>query len=117
MEHRFAVDAILNRRIFFTTTLSKIVEELIMETVKTRNHKGRKRAIPEELAPVIRRLRDQGYGYRAIRRIMVDDHGLQLHWSRIRDFVKGRSCYSNPEYQEKIRVGDDRRLINLETFH
>ncbi len=72
-----------------------------MESEKIQELRGRKRAIPEELAPIIRKLRKQGYGYRAVRRILVDEYGLRLHWTRIRDFCKGRGCYSRPEYQEK----------------
>jgi hypothetical protein len=45
---------------------------------------GRPRAIPPELEPVLLRLYDQGHGYRAIARILRANHGLNPHYSSVR---------------------------------
>lgn len=58
------------------------------------NLKGRPRAIPEELEPVVKNLLLKGYGYKSVARILREDYGLNLDWSRVRDFKKGKGAYS-----------------------
>ena len=45
---------------------------------------GRRRAIPEELEPVIVELYRQGNGYRAIARILRTHYGINPHFSSVR---------------------------------
>ena len=45
---------------------------------------GRPRAIPEGMEPVVVELYRQGYGYRAITRILRKDYGLNPHYSSVR---------------------------------
>jgi len=46
---------------------------------------GRPRAIPEEVEPVVAKLYDRGYGYRAIARILnTAEYGINAHFSSIR---------------------------------
>ncbi len=72
-----------------------------MNDKESRQKVGRPRAISVNLVPVLRELRAKGFGYKRCATILRNDYGISLHWTRIRDFVKGRSCYSEPEYQEK----------------
>lgn len=60
-----------------------------METVKAMPVKarrpGRPRAIPEHIEPIVVNLWEQGYGYRAIARILNSpDYGLNPHFSSVR---------------------------------
>jgi len=71
-----------------------------METVgaieKKARKPGRPRAIPEDMEPVLVELYGQGYGYRAISRMLRNEHGLNPHFSSVRktlirlDVVKKR---------------------------
>ena len=63
-----------------------------METVRAliiKDRKpGRPRAIPEDIEPVVVDLYEQGYGYRAIARILnTPEYGINAHFSSIRNFV------------------------------
>ena len=59
-----------------------------MERVEVGVTKGRKpgrpRAIPVEMERVVVELYRQGYGYRAITRILRKEHGLNPHYSSVR---------------------------------
>ncbi len=59
--------------------------EIVMEKpIKTRRA-GRPRAIPEDLEPVVIKLWERGYGYRAIARMLnTPDYGVNAHFSSIR---------------------------------
>ncbi len=88
-------------RIDFTTMTNLELDRGLMDTSKKISRAGRKRAITPEMAPVIRMLRSQGHGYRSIAKTLYEQYDTRLHWSRVRDFVKGRSCYQEPQYLEK----------------
>lgn len=46
---------------------------------------GRPRAIPKAVEPLVVKLHDQGYGYRAIARILQSpEYGLNPHYSSVR---------------------------------
>jgi transposase len=45
---------------------------------------GRPRAIPAEMEGVVVELYRQGYGYRALARILRKEHGLNPHYSSVR---------------------------------
>jgi len=45
---------------------------------------GRPRAIPDDLEPVVIKLYREGYGYRAIARIMRDECTINPHFSSVR---------------------------------
>ncbi len=46
---------------------------------------GRPRVIPEDIEPVVVDLHEQGYGYRAIARILNSpEYGINAHFSSIR---------------------------------
>ena len=45
---------------------------------------GRPRAIPEEYEPLVAELYDQGYGYRAIARILREECGLNPDYTSVR---------------------------------
>lgn len=45
---------------------------------------GRPRAIPEDLEPVVVELYRQGYGYRAIARILRNEYDINPHFSSVR---------------------------------
>ena len=46
---------------------------------------GRPRAIPEDLEPVVIKLWECGYGYRAIARMLnTSEYGVNVHFSSIR---------------------------------
>ena len=60
-----------------------------METVKAvaikERKPGRPRAVPEDFEHVVVKLYEQGYGYRAISRILNNqEHGINAHFSSIR---------------------------------
>lgn len=59
-----------------------------MERVKGESKKARKpgrpRAIPVEMEGVVVDLHRQGYGYRAIARILREEYGLNPHYSSVR---------------------------------
>ncbi len=59
--------------------------EMVMWTPEKLRKPGRPRAIPEEVEPVVVELYKQGYGYRAIARILrSQEHGLNPHYSSVR---------------------------------
>ena len=45
---------------------------------------GRPRAIPEEYEPVVIALYEEGYGYRAIARILREEYGLNPDYTSVR---------------------------------
>ena len=45
---------------------------------------GRPRAIPEEYEPVVADMYDQGYGYRAIARVLREEYGLNPDYTSVR---------------------------------
>lgn len=45
---------------------------------------GRPLAIPESLAPVVLRLYEAGHGYRAIARILREQHGLNPSFTSVK---------------------------------
>jgi transposase len=49
---------------------------------------GRPRAIPPHLEPVIATLYKRGYGYRAIARILRQDHNINPDYSSVRRALK-----------------------------
>ena len=59
-----------------------------METVRSESERARKpgrpRAIPVDLEPVVVDLYRQGYGYRAIARIMRKEYRVNPHFSSVR---------------------------------
>ncbi len=59
-----------------------------METVRPEAERARKpgrpRAIPEDLESVVVDLYRQGYGYRAIARILRNEYGVNPHFSSVR---------------------------------
>jgi transposase len=59
------------------------MERVGAELKRTRKP-GRPRAIPAEMERVVVELYREGYGYRAIARILREEHGLNPHYSSIR---------------------------------
>jgi transposase len=59
------------------------MERVEMEAKKVRKP-GRPRAIPAELERVVVELYREGYGYRAIARILREEYSLNPHYSSIR---------------------------------
>ena len=60
------------------------MEEVRTLIIKARKP-GRPRAIPKDIEPVVIDLYEQGYGYRAIARILNSpEHGINSHFSSIR---------------------------------
>ena len=59
-----------------------------METVRVGSKKARKpgrpRAIPEAMIPTVLELYNRGYGYRALARILRNEHELNPHYSSVR---------------------------------
>ena len=58
--------------------------EMVGSKISRTRKPGRPRAIPVDLEPAVVELYRQGYGYRAITRILRDEHGLNPHFSPIR---------------------------------
>jgi len=52
---------------------------------------GRPRAIPEVLVPTVVSLYQQGFGYRAIARILREEEGINPDWSTVRRLIKSLS--------------------------
>jgi len=59
-------------------------EEVVMSGEKNPRKPGRPRAIPEEYEPVVVELYDQGYGYRAIARILREEYYLNPDYTSVR---------------------------------
>ena len=59
------------------------MEKVRSELEKARNP-GRPRAIPEALESVVIKLYRQGYGYRAIARILRNEYEINPHFSSVR---------------------------------
>jgi len=58
-----------------------MVEEIPVKLRKA----GRPRVIPKEIEPVVAKLYERGYGYRAIARILnTSDYGVNAHFSSVR---------------------------------
>jgi hypothetical protein len=55
-----------------------------MEREIKRRRAGRPKAIPEPLEAVVLGLYAQGYGYRAIARILKEDHGFSPDYTTVR---------------------------------
>jgi transposase len=58
--------------------------EKVMAEFKRARKPGRPKAIPLEMEGVVVELYRQGYGYRAITRILKKEHGLNPHYSSVR---------------------------------
>ena len=58
--------------------------DMVGATEKKVRKPGRPRAIPEDMEPVLVELYRQGYGYRAISRILRKEHSLNPHFSSVR---------------------------------
>jgi hypothetical protein len=58
--------------------------EMVEAGVTKARKPGRPRAIPEDIEPIIVDLYNQGYGYRAIARILRREYGLNPHYSSVR---------------------------------
>jgi transposase len=58
--------------------------EIVGEVAKKARKPGRPRAIPVEMERVVVELYREGYGYRAIARILRKEHGLNPHYSSVR---------------------------------
>ena len=82
-----------SQRIDFNTMSNRKPDVEIMDMAEKGTRAGRKRAIPPEMAKVVWEILAQGLGYRRTAEILRAEYGLRLHWSRIRDFKKGQSCY------------------------
>lgn len=63
---------------------------------------GRPRAIPADMERVVVELYREGYGYRAIARILREEHGLNPHYSSVRKTL--------------IRLGKMQRVIRHESL-
>ncbi len=69
-----------------------------MRTVAITRKPGRPRAIPDDLVEVTRDLLRQGRGYKSAARILRDDYGLSLDWTRVRDLAKKKGAYASLEF-------------------
>ena len=58
--------------------------EMVAPGEKHPRKPGRPRAIPKEYELVVVELYDQGYGYRAIARILREDYGLNPDYTSVR---------------------------------
>lgn len=58
--------------------------EMVEAVLKKTRKSGRPRTISEEMGPVLVEPYNQGYGYRAIARILRKDYGLNPHYSSVR---------------------------------
>ena len=68
---------------------------MVTETLRKARKPGRPRAIPEETESIVIELYRSGLGYRAIARILRNEHGLNPHFSSVR--------------KELIRLGEIKR--------
>jgi len=57
---------------------------LAMETSISLRRAGRPRAIPEALEPIVMELYQAGYGYRAIARILREEHGATPSFTSVK---------------------------------
>ena len=65
------------------------VEQMVDSEAPIRARKaGRPRAIPDALEPVVADLYHRGYGYRAIARILREEHQINPHYSSVRQLLK-----------------------------
>ena len=58
--------------------------EMVIPVEKHSRKPGRPKAIPEEYEPQVAELYDQGYGYRAIARILREECGLNPDYTSVR---------------------------------
>jgi transposase len=58
--------------------------ERVGAELKRARKQGRPRAIPAEMEGVIVELYREGYGYRAIARVLREEYGLNPHYSSVR---------------------------------
>ncbi len=84
-------------RLNITTTSKEKLDVAITDITKKGNRAGRKRAIPKEMNGVVWGILTSGFGYRKTARILREEYGLRLHWSRVRDFKLGRGCYGEAQ--------------------
>lgn len=56
----------------------------VMDTDNLSRRAGRPRAIPDALEPVVMELHREGYGYRAIARILREEHGANTSFASVR---------------------------------
>ncbi len=66
-----------------------------MVTEEIKKKAGRPRAIPDDLVEVARDLLRRGYGYKSTTKILRDDYGLSLDWTRVRDLAKKKGAYAS----------------------
>jgi len=57
---------------------------MVMSSEKHPRKPGRPRAIPEQYEPLVVELYDQGYGYRAIARVLREEYGLNPDYTSVR---------------------------------
>ena len=58
--------------------------EMVMLGEQHLRKPGRPKAIPKEYKPIVVEMYDQGYGYRAIARILRKEHGLNPDYTSVR---------------------------------
>ena len=57
---------------------------MVIPTEKHLRKPGRPKAIPEKYEPLVVELYEQGYGYRAIARILREEYGLNPDYTSVR---------------------------------
>ena len=57
---------------------------MVIPTEKHPRKPGRPKAIPEKYEPLVVELYEQGYGYRAIARILREEYGLNPDYTTVR---------------------------------
>jgi transposase-like protein len=58
---------------------------------------GRPRAIPEKMDPVVAQLYHQGCGYRAISRLLRNEHGISSHYTTVKRVLKRLGVLNKPD--------------------
>lgn len=80
---------------------------IVMETDIRSRRAGRPRAIPDALEPVVVELHCAGYGYRAIARILREEHGANPSFTSVkRELVRlGRVNKRGPFVKKSRGLG------------
>ena len=68
-----------------------------MKTPEPLRKPGRPRAIPEKMGPVVAELYRQGYGYRAISRLLRNEHGVSSHYTTVKRVLKRLGVLNTPD--------------------
>lgn len=64
---------------------------------------GRPRAIPDKYEPLVMEMYDQGYGYRAIARVLREECGLNPHYTSVRrTLIRWGKVKKGSRGQEKL---------------